>query len=34
MLPKVVHQLCADEAAAANYYDLHLFIHSCYFLVI
>jgi hypothetical protein len=25
-LPKVVHELCADEAAAANHYDLHMFM--------
>jgi hypothetical protein len=29
-LPKVVHELCADEAAAANHYDLHMFIHGCW----
>jgi hypothetical protein len=28
MLPNVVHEPCADEPAAANYYDLHLFIHN------
>lgn len=27
MLPKVVHELCADEPAAANHDDLHMFIH-------
>src|ERR1700730_10283064 len=27
MLPKVVHELCADEPAAANHNDLHMFIH-------
>src|ERR1700730_16604084 len=27
MLPKVVHELCADEPAAANHDDLHMLIH-------
>jgi hypothetical protein len=27
MLPKVVNELCADEAAAANHYDLYTCIH-------
>lgn len=27
MLPKVVDELCADEPAAANHDDLHMFIH-------
>jgi hypothetical protein len=27
MLPKVVHELCPDEPAAANHDDLHMFIH-------
>jgi hypothetical protein len=32
-LPKVVHKLCADEAAAANHYDLHMFIPNSFFEV-
>jgi hypothetical protein len=31
-LPKVIHELCADEPAAANHYDLHRFVHNYYFL--
>src|SRR5208282_6948297 len=27
MLPKVAHELCPDEPAAANHDDLHMFIH-------
>jgi len=27
ILPKVVHELCADESAAANYDDLDMLIH-------
>ena len=34
MLPKDVDELCADEAAAANHYDLHMFIYNCYFFTI
>jgi tetratricopeptide (TPR) repeat protein len=30
MLPKVVRELCADEPAAANHDDLHMFIHGSY----
>jgi hypothetical protein len=36
MLPKVVHELFADETAAANHYDLHMFIQLlllCCFVV-
>jgi hypothetical protein len=32
MLPKVVHELCADEAVAANYDDLQMLIHVAGFL--
>jgi hypothetical protein len=28
MLPKDVHKLFADKAAAANHYDLHMLIHN------
>jgi hypothetical protein len=27
MLTKVVHELCSDEPAAANYHDLHVLNH-------
>jgi len=27
ILPKVVHELCADESAAANDDDFHMLIH-------
>jgi hypothetical protein len=28
VLPKVVYQLFADESAAANHYDLHMFMFA------
>ena len=31
-LPKVIHELCADEPAVTDRYDLHRFVHNCYFL--
>ena len=31
-LAKIVHQLCSDEASAANNHDLHFVIHVRLFL--